>query len=94
MADGLKVSGVRRVFGDSVVLEDLSFSVARGEIFALLGPSGSGKSTALNLIAGLDRPDAGEIDIGERRVSDSSVWSRRTGATSEWSSRIRCFGRT
>ena len=45
------------------VLRDLSFDVARGDFLGLMGPSGSGKSTLLNLIAGIDKPDAGEIRI-------------------------------
>jgi putative ABC transport system ATP-binding protein len=49
--------------GDQViqVLSEISFDIARGEFLALMGPSGSGKSTLLNLIAGIDRPDTGEL---------------------------------
>jgi len=51
--------------GDEVVvaLQDVSFALATGEMVALLGPSGCGKSTTLNLIAGVDRPDAGQVIV-------------------------------
>jgi len=51
--------------GDQViqVLSEISFDIARGEFLALMGPSGSGKSTLLNLIAGIDRPDTGELRV-------------------------------
>jgi len=60
------------------VLSDISFDIARGGFLALMGPSGSGKSTLLNLIAGIDRPDAGEllvagtdiVQLGEARLAD------------------------
>jgi putative ABC transport system ATP-binding protein len=46
------------------VLEDITFDIGQGEFLALMGPSGSGKSTLLNLIAGIDKPDSGSIEIG------------------------------
>ena len=51
------------------VLHDLSFDIAEGEYVALMGPSGSGKSTLLNLIAGIDKPDSGELRIGGEEIS-------------------------
>jgi putative ABC transport system ATP-binding protein len=46
------------------VLTDITLSIADGDFVALMGPSGSGKSTLLNLIAGIDRPDSGELSVG------------------------------
>ncbi|MFZ7127593.1 MAG: ABC transporter ATP-binding protein [Desulfobacterales bacterium] len=49
-------------------LEDIDLTVAPGSFFVLLGPSGCGKSTLLNIIAGIEKPTAGEIRIGDRQV--------------------------
>ena len=51
------------------VLEGISLTIAAGEFLALMGPSGSGKSTLLNLIAGLDRADAGTVTVGGIEIS-------------------------
>jgi putative ABC transport system ATP-binding protein len=50
------------------ILDGLDLDIAKGSYEALMGPSGSGKSTLLNLIAGLDRPTGGSIDIGGKRI--------------------------
>jgi putative ABC transport system ATP-binding protein len=54
------------------ILSDLNLDVPRGSFEALMGPSGSGKSTLLNLMAGLDRPTAGTIEIGGKRIDSMS----------------------
>ena len=59
----LDVNGLRRAFGGLVAVNDLGFTVAKGEIMGLLGPNGSGKTTALNLMSGMLRPDAGSIRL-------------------------------
>jgi ABC-type nitrate/sulfonate/bicarbonate transport system ATPase subunit len=58
---GVELSGVRRRFGQVVALDGLSLSVRPHEVVAVVGPSGCGKSTLLELVAGLQRPDEGQI---------------------------------
>jgi ABC-2 type transport system ATP-binding protein len=59
----LEVSHLRKTFGKLVAVEDVSFSVASGEVFGLLGPNGAGKSTTMNMLAGLLAPDSGTIQL-------------------------------
>jgi NitT/TauT family transport system ATP-binding protein len=54
--------------GTTAALECVDLAIARGELVCLVGPSGCGKTTILNLIAGLDRPDAGEVRVGGRPI--------------------------
>ncbi len=58
---GLTISKIHKSFGSQVALAGVSFQVDRGEIVAVLGPSGCGKSTLLGIIAGLEKPDQGEV---------------------------------
>jgi iron(III) transport system ATP-binding protein len=68
-APSIEVTGVRKSFGATEVLHDVTLTVPRGAVVALLGPSGCGKTTLLRTIAGLERPDAGEIRIDGRVVT-------------------------
>jgi sulfate transport system ATP-binding protein len=60
---GISVRGIERRFGDFAALSDVSLDIRSGNLTALLGPSGGGKSTLLRIIAGLDHPDAGVVEI-------------------------------
>ena len=59
----IEARNITKCFGDFTALDDVSVEVASGSLTALLGPSGSGKSTLLRVIAGLERPDKGEVYI-------------------------------
>lgn len=87
MSDDLvQITGLSKHYreGDSShsVFETLDFSIRRGEVVALLGSSGCGKSTLLNLIAGIDQPDGGRIEVDGRDIaalsdSERTRWRRR-----------------
>ena len=66
----LSVRGVHKRFGPVEVLKGIDLTVENGEFAVLLGPSGCGKSTLLNVVAGLERPSAGTVEIGDRVVND------------------------
>jgi len=65
---GALVDDVVRRFGDRVVLDHLYLTIADEELVVLLGPSGCGKTTLLRLMAGLDRPDGGTVEVPARRA--------------------------
>ncbi|GGO93415.1 ABC transporter ATP-binding protein [Wenjunlia tyrosinilytica] len=65
---GAVVDKVVRRFGDRVVLDHLDLTIADEELVVLLGPSGCGKSTLLRLLAGLDRPDGGLVEVPAKRA--------------------------
>ena len=65
----IQLQGINKHFGGTHVLNDISLTIEPGEFCVFIGPSGCGKSTLLRLIAGLDDPSSGEIELGERRVT-------------------------
>jgi iron(III) transport system ATP-binding protein len=65
------VESLVKQFGPTTVLQENSFTIRDGEFFTLLGPSGCGKSTTLNCVAGLERPTAGRITVGDTVFVDT-----------------------
>ncbi len=65
----LDVRNVRKVYDDRIVVNDVSFTVPQGELFALLGPNGAGKTTLIRMITDITRPDAGEILLEGKPVT-------------------------
>jgi ABC-2 type transport system ATP-binding protein len=63
-------SGLRKRYGRQTAVEDVSFTVGRGEVLGLLGPNGAGKTSVIKMLLGLVRPDAGEVLLLGRRASD------------------------
>lgn len=72
MADqpAIHIDELRKSFGKQVVLDGISFQVARGETLAVLGRSGTGKSVLLKLMIGLQKPDSGTVRISETEITD------------------------
>ena len=68
-APDIRLRSLRKTYGDVAAVDGIDLDVGRGEFFTLLGPSGSGKTTTLRMIAGFERPDGGEVQLGGRDVS-------------------------
>ena len=59
----VRVSGIRKTYGPTVAVDDVSFEVREGEIFGLIGPNGAGKTTTMECVEGLRRPDRGVVSV-------------------------------
>ncbi len=66
--DALAASGLTKRYGDRVALREVSFAAAAGELVAVIGPNGAGKTTLLSILAGIQRPDAGEVTRSPREI--------------------------
>jgi putative ABC transport system ATP-binding protein len=78
----VRLSEVRKEYGESVALDGVSLEIHAGEAVAVMGPSGSGKSTLLSMIAGLDRPTSGSVvvhgeDLGTLDEKGLALYRRR-----------------
>ena len=72
----VQVRGLRKSFGEQLVLQGLEFEVRPGEVFVIMGPSGSGKTVLLKHLIGLEEPDAGEILIEGQPIQSPEVMSQ------------------
>ena len=66
------MTGLCKAFGPTAAVDSIDFEVPAGALATLLGPSGCGKTTTLRLIAGLERPDAGEVRVGDRVLTSAA----------------------
>ncbi len=76
----IEVAGVRKTYGKTVAVDDVSFEVLEGEIFGLIGPNGAGKTTTMECIEGVRKPDGGRISVlGLDPVRDVYKLQKRIG---------------
>lgn len=66
--DAIRVHGLTKRYGDHIAVDGIGFTVQQGEAFGILGPNGAGKTTTLEMIEGLRKPDAGEVEVLGRPV--------------------------
>ncbi len=77
MTDFLTFENISKKFGQQQVVNNVSFSVAKGEVFSLLGPSGCGKTTLLRMCAGLEEPDTGKVFLDGKDITNLSPNERQ-----------------
>ena len=88
----VEARGVRKAYGDTLLMDDVTFTLPRGGIVGVIGPNGAGKTTLFRMITGQEQPDAGTLRLGEtvqiglrrpvaamRSRPDKSVWEEITG---------------
>jgi ABC-2 type transport system ATP-binding protein len=72
MVNVVEVKHVVKSYTDKVAVDDLSFTIAQGEIFGLIGPNGAGKTTTIKMMMDILKPDAGEVNILGKKLSDAT----------------------
>ena len=80
----LEVTGLKKHFGGVIAVDDVAFSVAAGELLALIGPKGAGKTTCFNMLKGQLRPDDGHIRLGGVDITGArprDIWRLGVGRT-------------
>src|SRR5688500_3890465 len=76
----VELDGIRKSFGDNLVLDDIDLAIDRGEVVVIAGPSGSGKSTMLRCINGLEEVDEGEVRFDGQSVTKAGKQINRLRA--------------
>jgi ABC-2 type transport system ATP-binding protein len=80
VAPVIKVSSIRKTYGRTVAVDDVSFDVEEGEIFGLIGPNGAGKTTTMECVEGLRRPDHGAISVlSLDPIRDARILQQKVG---------------
>src|SRR5262245_56958903 len=91
----VEAKGVRKAYGDNLLIDDLSFTLPRGGIVGVIGPNGAGKTTLFRMITGQEKPDAGTLRLGdtvqigyvdqsrEALAADKTVWEEISGGQDE-----------
>jgi sulfate-transporting ATPase len=91
----VEARGLRKAYGDNLLMDDLTFTLPRGGIVGVIGPNGAGKTTLFRMITGLEKPDAGTLRLGETVQigyvdqsrdaldPDQSVWDEISGGSDE-----------
>src|SRR3954451_2378426 len=91
----VEARGLRKAYGDNLLMDDLTFTLPRGGIVGVIGPNGAGKTTLFRMITGLEKPDAGTLRVGETVQigyvdqsrdaldPDMSMWDEISGGSDE-----------
>ena len=74
----IQVQNLRKVFGSKVAVDDVSFTVEKGQVLGFLGPNGAGKSTSMRMVTGHFRPTAGSISIGGVNMLEDPETAKRS----------------
>src|SRR5438876_12434507 len=73
----IKVQNLSKSFGPKLAVNDISFSVERGEVLGFLGPNGAGKSTSMRMITGFIPPSAGRVTVGGHDMVEDPIPAKR-----------------
>ena len=68
----IEITGINKIIGAKKVINDVSLSINKGQVFALLGPNGAGKTTLIRIILGLLKPDKGSVRLFGEKLTDQS----------------------